>query len=141
MANIDVAQIKKAARNSVPLSIKTYTLPHETEEYIEQVLGIFLEEFGQGHIKDRIAYCMKELAVNAKKANTKRVYFKQRELDINDPDQYAKGMESFKTETLDNIDFYLKKQKEQVKKQNVLYLVTESALWRMFRAYKMWNHL
>ena len=66
---LDVEQIKRAARNSIPLSIKSYTLPHETEEYLERILGIFLEEFGQNQIKDRIAYCMKELAVNAKKAN------------------------------------------------------------------------
>ena len=56
--NIDVEQIKRAARNSVPLSIKTYTLPHETEEYLERILSIFLEEFGQQQIKDRIAYCL-----------------------------------------------------------------------------------
>jgi len=72
---IDHEQIRKAARNSVPLSIKTYPLPHETEDYIEEVLGVYLEEFGQGELKDRIAYCMRELAVNAKNANTKRVYF------------------------------------------------------------------
>ena len=72
---LDVEQIKRAARNSIPLSIKSYTLPHETEEYLERILAIFLEEFGQSQIKDRIAYCLKELAVNAKKANTKRVFF------------------------------------------------------------------
>ncbi|MBN2508648.1 MAG: HDOD domain-containing protein [Spirochaetales bacterium] len=109
---IDVAQIKKAARNSIPLSIKTYTLPHETEEYMERILGIFLEEFGQGQLADRIAYCMKELAVNAKKANTKRVYFREKGLSLDDPDQYNQGMEGFKEETLNNIDYFLQKQKE-----------------------------
>lgn len=34
---------------------------------MEEVLKVFLEEFGQDHLKDRLAYCMKELAVNAKK--------------------------------------------------------------------------
>ena len=109
---IDVAQIKKAARNSIPLSIKTFTLPHETEEYMERILGIFLEEFGQGQLTDRIAYCMKELAVNAKKANTKRVYFKEKGLNLEDPDHYSEGMEGFKEDTLSNIDYFLQKQKE-----------------------------
>jgi len=109
---IDHEQIRKAARNSVPLSIKTYTLPHETEDYIEEVLGVYLEEFGQGELKDRIAYCMRELAVNAKKANTKRIYFQEKSLNINDKADYDKGMSSFKQETLDNIQYYLEKQKD-----------------------------
>ncbi len=109
---IDENQIRKAARNAVPLSIKTYTLPHETENYIEEVLGIYLDEFGQGGLKDRIAYCMRELAVNAKKANTKRVFFTEKNLDLNNKSHYEEGMRSFKQETLDNIKYYLEKQKE-----------------------------
>ncbi len=109
---VDVEKIKRAARNSIPISIKTFTLPHETEEYMERILEVFLDEFGQEQLTARIGYCMKELAVNAKKANTKRIYFQEKNLDINDPKQYEKGMESFKQETLDNIDFYLQKQKE-----------------------------
>ncbi len=110
---IDVTKIRKAARSSVPISIKTYTLPHDTEVYMESILGIFLDEFGQVGIKDRIAYCMKELAVNAKKANTKRVYFKDRNLDITNEAHYVEGMKSFRNDTLSNIDYYLKMQQEQ----------------------------
>ena len=109
---IDENQIRKAARTSVPLSIKTYTLPHETENYIEEVLGVYLDESGQGELKDRIAYCMRELAVNAKKANTKRIFFQEKELDLANKEDYEKGMQSFKQETLDNINYYLEKQKE-----------------------------
>lgn len=110
---VDVAQIKKAVTNSIPLVVKTFTLPHETEVYLEEMLGLLLKEFGQEQLKDRLAYCMKELAVNAKKANTKRVYFLDKQLDINNPQQYDQGMKTFKQETLDNIDQYLQKQKEQ----------------------------
>jgi len=110
--NVDELKIRKAARSSVPLSIKTYTLPHETEEYMESILGVFLDELGQVELKDRIAYCLRELAVNAKKANTKRVYFMEKGLDIGNPQDYEVGMRSFKQETLDNINYYLEKQKE-----------------------------
>ncbi len=105
-------QIRRAAQNSVPLTFKTYTLPHETEEYLEQVLNAFLEELGHGEIKDQLAYCLRELAVNAKKANTKRAYFIERSLDLNSPADYAKGMKTFKEDTLENIQHYLQKQKE-----------------------------
>lgn len=120
-AKIDVTQIRKAARNSVPISIKTYTLPHETEEYLERVLSIFLSEFGQDALADRVAYCMKELAVNAKKANTKRVYFVEKGLDLENSEDYKAGMESFKTETLDNIDYWLQKQKDAELYIKVIY--------------------
>ncbi len=110
---VDDEKIKKAAHSSQPLAIKTYTLPHETEVYLEQVLTVFLKEFGLEQLKDQLAYCMRELAVNAKKANTKRVYFSELNLDIDDKSDYELGMKNFKEETLDNINHYLQKQKEE----------------------------
>ncbi len=110
---LDIAQIKRATNNSIPLTIKTYTLSHDTEVYLEEILGVFLTELGYAEIKDQLAYCLRELAVNAKKANTKRAYFLEKDLNIKDPDEYSEGMKTFKEETLENIQYYLQKQKEQ----------------------------
>jgi len=110
---VDVSQIKRAAHNNIPLTIKTYTMPHDTELYIEQVLESFLSEIGHNDIFNPISYCVKELAVNAKKANTKRVYFGEKSLDINKPSDYESGMQNFKEDTLSNIDHYLVLQKER----------------------------
>jgi len=109
---VDVNKVKKAAQAGIPLTITTYTLPHEIEVYIEDVLEVFLKEVGQAKLKDYLVYCVRELAVNAKKANTKRVYFTERGLDLNVPEDYKIGMENFKQDTLDNIAHYLQKQKE-----------------------------
>ncbi|NLJ46449.1 MAG: hypothetical protein GX430_07800, partial [Treponema sp.] len=110
---VDVAKIKKAVHSAIPLTITTYTLPHEIEIYLEEVLDVFLGELGQKKLKDYLVYCLRELAVNAKKANTKRVYFESRGLSINDPSDYEEGMKSFKADTLENIAWYLAKQKEK----------------------------
>jgi putative nucleotidyltransferase with HDIG domain len=110
--NVDVEKVIHAARHSVPLAVKTYTLPHEMENYLEEVLGIFLKELGRENLKEPLAYCLRELAVNAKKANTKRVYFKLKNLNINDNEDYIQGMSQFKNETLENIDFWLQQQKD-----------------------------
>jgi putative nucleotidyltransferase with HDIG domain len=110
---VDVPKIKKAAHNAIPLTITTYTLPHDIEIYMEEVLDVFLSELGQKKLKDYLVYCLRELAVNAKKANTKRVYFDARSLDINDPGEYEEGMKNFKQDTLENISYYLGKQKEK----------------------------
>jgi putative nucleotidyltransferase with HDIG domain len=108
----DEEKVLKAARSSIPLTVKSYTLPRETEEYLEQILFLFLKEMGQEQLKDALSYCLREIAVNAKKANTKRVYFKERDLDILDEDDYQEGMRQFKEDTLENIQHYLAKQKE-----------------------------
>jgi putative nucleotidyltransferase with HDIG domain len=110
---VDVSRIKKAINSGIPLTITTYTLPHEIEVYLEEVLEAFLKELGQEKLKDYLSYCLRELAVNAKKANTKRVYFMERGLDLNNPEDYKLGMANFKQETMDNIGHYLQLQKEK----------------------------
>jgi putative nucleotidyltransferase with HDIG domain len=110
---VDEEKIRKAVQSGLPLTITTYTLPKEIEIYIEQVIDVFLKQMDQLKLKDYVVYCVQELVVNAKKANTKRVYFAERGLDINNDDDYKAGMEGFKSETLSNIAHYLQLQKEK----------------------------
>ncbi|MDR0301028.1 MAG: HDOD domain-containing protein [Treponema sp.] len=127
---VDEGKIKKAIKSSLPLTVTTYTLPKEIEVYLEQVIEVFLKYSNQLKLKDYIVYCVLELVVNAKKANTKRVYFAERGLDINDPNDYKTGMERFKEDTLSKIDHYLNLQKKKglyIKvtlkiKQNTIYI-------------------
>jgi len=133
---LDIEKIVHAARNSIPLTIKTFTLPHEMEIYLGQVLEVFLKELGQEVLKDPLTYCLRELAANAKKANTKRVYFHEKGLNILDDAQYQSGMQRFKSETLDNINHWLTLQKEagfyikvifQIRNQNLNLYVCNNA--------------
>ena len=110
---VDETKVKKAVQSGIPLTITTFTLPHEIEMYIEQVLAIFLKQIGQEKLRDYVVYCVQELAVNAKKANTKRVYFLERGLDLSNLDDYKEGMTNFKENTLTNIAHYLQLQKEK----------------------------
>ena len=103
---VDIEKIKLAIRSGVPLSITTYTLPHNMEVYMEDVLTEFLKALGQNHMIAYLVYCQNELITNAKKANTKRIYFKEKGLDITNEEDYAKGMETFKEDTLNNINHY-----------------------------------
>jgi putative nucleotidyltransferase with HDIG domain len=110
---VDESKIKKAVQSGIPLTITTFTLPHEIEVYIEQVLTVFLKLVNQEKLRDYVVYCVQELAVNAKKANTKRVYFTERGLDLSSPGDYKEGMAHFKEITLNNIGHYLQLQKEK----------------------------
>jgi putative nucleotidyltransferase with HDIG domain len=110
---VDEGKIKKAIQSGLPLTITTYTLPKEIEVYIEQVIEAFLKHMDQLKLKDYIVYSVQELVTNAKKANTKRVYFMERGLDIEDQKDYEMGMANFKEDTLSNIAHYLQLQKEK----------------------------
>ena len=112
LKEIDAQKIKKALEYQVPIEVTTYTLPKSMELYIHSVLSDFLKACHQNHMEQYLSFCLGELLTNAKKANTKRVYFKEKGLDINDEQQYATGMETFKTDTLSNINHYLELQKQ-----------------------------
>ena len=109
---VDVDKVNRAIKLEVPLIMTTYTLPRKVENYIEQVVTIFLDYVKQSRLRDSVIYCIQELIVNAKKANTKRVYFIDRGLDLNDKNDYVRGMSSFKDDTLNNINYYLELQRQ-----------------------------
>jgi len=110
---IDQLKIKNAVRLQLPIEITTYSLPRNMEIYIRKVLEMFLKECHQEHMFEYLNFCLGELLTNSKKANTKRVYFKEKNLDINNPEDYEIGMKNFKEDTLGNIDHYLNLQKKE----------------------------
>jgi putative nucleotidyltransferase with HDIG domain len=110
---VDEDKIKKVIQSGLPLTITTYTFPKEIEVYIEKVVDSFLKHLNQLKLKDYIIYIVQELVVNAKKANTKRIYFNERGYDINNENDYAEGMKTFKEDTIGNIGHYLNLQKEK----------------------------
>ena len=69
---VDLAKIKKAVQVGIPLSVTTYTFPHEAEVYISEVITAFFKEIKQEDMTEYIIYSMNELITNAKKANTRK---------------------------------------------------------------------
>lgn len=112
LQSVDVEKIRSSIKLHTPIEITSYTLPRNMEIYIQQVMDTFLTECHQNHMIGYLNFCLDELLTNSKKANTKRVYFKQRNLDVNNREDYEKGMKTFKEDTLNNIDYYLTEQKK-----------------------------
>jgi putative nucleotidyltransferase with HDIG domain len=110
---VDLNKMKRVIQSGLPYTITTYTLPHEVEVYMEEVLAAFLKLSDKGDLKDSLTYCVQELVGNAKKANTKRVYFAEKGLKIDTSDDYRLGMQTFKKDTIENIGHYLALQKER----------------------------
>lgn len=113
LSETDKERISLAVQLHTPIEIYSYTLPREKEVYIQEVLKYFLQKCHQEHMFDNLSFCLGELLTNSKKANTKRVYFLEQKLDINDEMQYQQGMISFKNDMLSNLAHYLELQKQE----------------------------
>ena len=79
-----------------PLVIRDFKLLRDTENYIVDVLHYYLKSIGKEKIFDHLSYCLRELLGNAKKANTKRVFFDDEKLSIQNPKDYQKGIDILK---------------------------------------------
>lgn len=126
--NIDPTKVVHAARHGIPLVIKTHRLPPATEADLEEILSLYLQELGWLGLEDKLVYCLRELTTNAKKANTKRVYFQERGWNIEDPIDYERGMTSFKSDTLSNLDHYLEAQEKADLWIKVTFLIRDTVL-------------
>lgn len=109
---VDRQMIDEAVDRGRMLTLTTYTYFAADRDYIDNILNHFLEAVGHVALKDKLSYCIHELANNAKKANTKRVYFAEKGLDISNESQYYIGMQNFRDDSIANIDYYIPKLRE-----------------------------
>jgi len=70
----------------------------EVEAQIVKIVHRYLEQYDLLFHKDTILSIVKELVNNAIKANLKRIYFTENNLDINNNRDYRNGMENFKSD-------------------------------------------
>jgi HD-like signal output (HDOD) protein len=126
--DFDISQIKKAIEKSVPLKFSSYTLSHETIEKLDKILELFLQELGEERIKNQLSYCMRELAENGRKANLKRIYFAEKNFNINNYNDYLTGMKTFKTDVYGNLPYYFEKLKNEKLFTKVSFLANSSFL-------------
>ncbi len=106
-------QILIAQESQRPLVITTHTFLPNAQGYVDRLLKQYLDELGVAALFEPLSFCVRELAVNAKKANTKRLYFEVRNLDPGKPEDYQRGMTSFKRDTLDDQEQYLRLLKDR----------------------------
>jgi putative nucleotidyltransferase with HDIG domain len=109
---IDIAEIQRAVQESIPLTFKLTSLPFESHALLDRILEIYLTELGQEKILEPLSYCLKELIVNAQKANGKRAYFVEHNLDISRAVDYEKGMKNFLRDYVENVGHFVIKLKE-----------------------------
>lgn len=102
----DESKIKSAIDLKISLQLVTHSLPRKTQEYMSTILEKYLQECGMGSYFNKLNYCLSEILFNAVKANMKRVYFREKNLNIDDPKDYEEGMKTFRQDTLENKEHY-----------------------------------
>ena len=112
-SRIDIAEIQKAAVSSIPLTFRLTSLPHQAHALLDRILEMYLVELGQERILEPLSYCLKELIMNAQKANTKRLYFEEKGLDILNDTDYDKGMENFRSESAERLQHWMRRLKQR----------------------------
>ena len=107
MQKVLKSDIESALNKGTPIELRTDVLTPEDSEMMTSVVTDFLTLAGRSDMVDHVVYCLNELLTNAKKANTKRVYFEENGWKLDNPNDYKSGMAEFKQATLSNIDHYI----------------------------------
>lgn len=125
---IDITEIQRAALRSIPLTFRLTSLPHESHALLDRILEAYLLELGQELILEPLGYCVKELIINAQKANTKRLFFEEKGLDINSETDYERGMETFRAECAERLEHWLDLLKQRGQYIGVTFHATRGSL-------------
>jgi hypothetical protein len=96
--------VETAIEDERVLTVTSYGHLSRERACINQILSFYLRQVDLSPLFGNISYCIHELAVNAHKANLKRLYFRQQGLNIRDPEDYTRGMRSFKEDVLNRLE-------------------------------------
>lgn len=125
----DYARVRKAITTGSTVVLKTssYTAPHR--EYIDRVLSLYLYELGLLHLHNNLAYCVHELAGNARNALLKRLWFNEQQLDISDRERYAANVAAFRRAVATDTPRYLRLLEESPYHIRFLFAQNVEQVW------------
>lgn len=92
----DILKIQNAVKMHDTIEFTCNSLTNEQKEQFVTILKTFLDACEQSHLFNCLSYCLLELLDNANKANIKRLFFQEKNLNINNEKDYEKGMKLFK---------------------------------------------
>ncbi len=109
LENFNFENAVKEFNNKKELTITLPFANNETEGFMSELLKKILGAVNMAKIADSLEYCLKEIVMNASKANSKRIYFQSLNTDINDQKTYAGIMNNFRDEVFGNFSEYSRK--------------------------------
>jgi len=98
------AEISEKILNDEPVKVAFHFANKEVLMIISGVLARHLERSDHLYLLNSLSTVLREVMVNAQKANAKRIFFIKNNLDINDPAAYDRGMKDFHEKVIGNFD-------------------------------------
>lgn len=90
--------IELAVSDGEELTLQSTRINEKVEKYILHTISLILEKLGRPEITEMVYTITKELAINGMKANQKRIFFEDNGLDLDNADDYSRGITLFKQE-------------------------------------------
>ncbi|MCS6984845.1 MAG: hypothetical protein NZM25_06960 [Leptospiraceae bacterium] len=89
-------QLEKAIEQLRPIKIRAYAILPATEEALNFITSTILNKYNRPDLQGPVYTAVKELAINGAKANIKHILFWELGLNMDDDQEYEKGMAVFK---------------------------------------------
>ncbi|HDP80431.1 MAG TPA: HDOD domain-containing protein [Spirochaetes bacterium] len=96
MATPETTEVTSKIFKGEPFSFSFHYLSENVTRFINALFAKILAKMDRVFLLDMFITIIREVSMNAVKANAKRVYFQGRNLNIEDPSQYEQGIELFK---------------------------------------------
>ncbi|MBV6493274.1 MAG: hypothetical protein LDLANPLL_01290 [Turneriella sp.] len=97
--------VEKVVASNERLIVKAYGFIPVTEFFMRHFIKRVLTQFSRPELASAIAMLIKELTVNAAKANFKRLLFLENNLDVKNPADYERGMRLFREAISETMPF------------------------------------
>lgn len=89
-------QITAGVEAGRKIVLVTHSLTDNVEKQLDFLILTVLTKYGREALQAALYSCVKEVVVNATKANAKRVFFEEQGLKFNDKTDYIEGMKRLK---------------------------------------------
>ena len=99
-SNPDLKSAEKSLKNAIAkgkvIRLISYAMSIRFEKTMDIVIGCILNKYKKPELLSIVYTCTKELALNGTKANIKRIFFEENNLDITNEKDYEKGIQLYK---------------------------------------------
>ena len=112
----DDENVLKAIYKEKKIKMRFYILFPHFEDKLNKILKSILQKYNQSNLLDSTYTIIKEMIMNATKANIKHILLKEMKTDINNKEDYRKWLELFKEQLKEK---YLQKHFKNLKKEYI----------------------
>ncbi len=95
---LNIPELTETLLSGKDIDIEYKFVSEEDHQQLYNLLLNILGKIDRLFLTEVISTILKEILMNANKANAKRIYFLKKDLDIHNADHYSKGMKTFQQE-------------------------------------------